>query len=390
MVAPKKILPPNGFFTMEWLNEKYPQYAHVGLKAVITERNCGKSTGLYSYSQTKSLKPTGKLLILRNNDVQMRKLIRDFNDRMKGKFVCVGESIYNVVKEELVNKKTGEVTIKYTPNDLVGYFANISNYANFKSLEAGNINLIFYEEFNERDNGILKNGTYQPRQDNIDMYFKFINVVKTFSRFNDVEIIMVGNRDGFKNDFYVNWDIVPSKGATDDVITEIRDDETNELIGVWYDLHPSNFEALGNKNTLADKLARKDVRTGKYASGEYADEVDDMVINYKKLVPRFTPLWILTMYGRNYTMGYIDDIKSGYYAIMSPWNFNNENLKLNAYALDKISKVNRDTKIIEESDLRIIIDAIMRKVKEQKIYFDSYETLEIIKTLTIKWITEEV
>ena len=379
------VKPSTGFFSFKWLYEKYPQYKDILLKIIITERNTGKSTATYEYAIQKSLRPNAKLLILRNNDIQMRKLIRDFNDRMKGQFICIGESIYNVEKEEFINKKTNEMVIKYTPKELVGYFANIANYANFKSLEAKDINLIFYEEFNERDSGVMKQGAYIPRNENIDMYFKFINVVKTFSRFSQVEIIMLGNRDGFKNDFYVNWDITPVKNPKDDVINEIKDEDTGEIIGVWFDLHPKNFEALGNKNTLADKLARKDIRTGQYAMGGYADEIDDLVLNYKKIIPHFNPLWKLTMFGRNFTMGYINNKEDGIFAILSPWHYNGDDLPV--YALDKISKINKDTKIVDDEDLQTIIDGILKKIKEQRVLFDSYETLEIIKSLTMKWIT---
>ena len=57
------------------------------------------------------------------------------------------------------------------------------------------------------------------------------------------------------------------------------------------------------------------------------------------------------------------------------------------YALDKISKINKDTKIVDDEDLQTIIDGILKKIKEQRVLFDSYETLEIIKSLTMKWIT---
>ena len=91
------------------------------------------------------------------------------------------------------------------------------------------------------------------------------------------------------------------------------------------------------------------------------------------------------MFGRNFTMGYINNKEDGIFAILSPWHYNGDDLPV--YALDKISKINKDTKIVDDEDLQTIIDGILKKIKEQRVLFDSYETLEIIKSLTMKWIT---
>lgn len=365
MLKPKSAVRENSFFSWKKLHKKYPQYAKLKLQCVVAPRNCGKSYATYKekIDIPKLLKPDSKVLFMRNTENELKRMRSDFNSRYKGKYKAKGDFIYEIIREPAINKKTGEEFFIERQGELVGYFGAISTYTNYKSLEAGDIKFVFYEEFNE-------DTTYGQ-----NIYFKFINLLKTFERFNDVQLVMLGNKDSYKTDFHINWDIMPEDKPDEDVISEIRT-ANGKLIGVWYDLSASNFAGLGNADSLADGLASLDSRTSSYAQGGYRDPLSELVLNYKKIIPSFVPKMNLSIDDQTYVLGQLANT-DGYWAILSPWNYKDKTLT--NYALDVSSRLIKNAKILEEDDNFDLGNFVFKLLKNQRVVFDSYDTYEAFR-----------
>ena len=354
------------FFTWKNLYKFYPEMEAAPLNVVTTQRNVGKTTDTYKHIlEEGGFTPNKKVLLLRNTEKELNIMARDFNARFSNKFICSGGFIYSLEKTILVNKKTGEETEKYTKNELVGYMAAVSIYTNYKSVEAQNVKYIVYEEFNE-NTAIGRN-----------CYPNFINLITTFIRFSKVKIFMLGNRDGFVSDFYINWNIIPQPQNITDTIYKIGD------VGYWVEMGSQHFEDLNNNKTISHRLAMLDNRTAKYAEGGYLQNINNNVMNYKEILKNFSPLYYLMINEVRYIFGnfYIKGIKK--YAVVSPWNFKNE-LDLKTYALDLVSRASRRAIIRDAEDLNDFATALLLLLKEAKIFVDSYDTLEQLKQFAIK------
>ena len=354
------------FFTWKNLYKFYPQMEKAPLNVVTTERNVGKTTDTYKHIlELGGFTPNKKVLLLRNTEKELNIMARDFNARFSNKFICSGGFIYSLEKTTLVNKKTGEEIDKYNKNELVGYMAAVSIYTNYKSVEAKDVKFIVYEEFNE-NTSIGRN-----------CYPNFINLITTFIRFSDVKIFMLGNRDGFVSDFYINWNIIPTMDTFNDTIYKVGD------VGYWVEMGAQHFQDLNNNKTISNRLAMLDNRTAKYAQGGYLQNINNNVINYNEILKSFKPLYYLMFNECRYIFGnfFINGIKK--YAVISPWNFKKE-LDLKIYALDLVSRASRKAIIRDSEDLNDFATALLKLLKESLIYFDSYDTLEQLKQFAIK------
>lgn len=355
------------FFSWENLLNKYPKYKNTPLLVALTERNVGKTYDTYQVAIKQSLKPNAKLLCLRNTDKELQKMKNDFRARFKSEFIVDGDFIYNTEKFYITQE--GEKVETYRKKDLVGYFAAINTYTNYKSVEAKHINMVFYEEFNE-DTIIGK-----------QIYPKFINILKTFERFNDIKVYMLGNKDACDSDYFVNWDI-PANNTNENLISEIRSRD-GEIIGVCFDLCKKEFEALNNNQTLANKLAMLDQRTALYANGFYLKGHSNRVVNFKYLAPSFNPKFRLAIDENLFLIGVFE---KGW-AIASPWNYQTseevtnkiDTTNLKTYSLDLYANLLAETSILDEDTHLILQEFIFKKEKNNLLYYDSYDTKALIK-----------
>lgn len=350
------------FFNWKELLKLYPKYKNVLLHVVLTERNTGKSYGTYVDMDEKNIFTVDrKGLIFRNTDKELIQTKRDFANRYKNRLIVRGDFIYSI-KWETVNRDGEEINIPHA-DDVVGYFASINNYINYKSIEAKNVVYIMYEEFNE-DTVIGRN-----------IYFKFINILKTFERFNKLErVVMLGNKDGFDSDYFVNWNILPSENPKKNKITEIRDDYG--LIGVVYDFGSEEFANLSNSKTLSNRLASFDARTNAYANAQYLKEHCKRVVNYKAIVPTFKAEFYISIEDNKFVFGRFEQG----YAIVSPWNYDTS-LELINYSFDIASSLLHGSMILENDDHVELIDFLFKKEKANELYFDSYDSRNDFRNL---------
>lgn len=356
----------NNFFSWKWLYEKYPKYKNVVLNVVITERNAGKSYATYKDMDAKKIfTPKRKGLIFRNTDKELIQTKRDFANRYKGRLLVKGDFIYNIEIHEI--EKDGENIKVQKTGEVVGYFASINNYINYKSIEAKDVIYIMYEEFNE-DTVIARN-----------IYFKFINILKTFERFNKLEkIIMLGNKDGFDSDFFVNWGIIPADDSRITKITEIKDDYG--IIGVVFDMGANEFIGLNNSQTISNRLGSFDARTNNYMNmAGFLKEHSKRVINFKEILPTFKPEFYISIDENKYIFGEFEKGK----AILSPWNFPETNLKLVNYSFDISSSLMRGAMILDNADHIDLIDFLFKNEKANNIFYDSYDSKMSYKNLLV-------
>lgn len=343
------------FFNWNELFEKFPKYKKVVLQVILTERNVGKTYATYVDMDSKNIfTENRKGLIFRNTDKELVQTKRDFANRYKNKLIVQGDFIYDITWETI--SKDGEEFQVPHKNKVVGYFASINNYINYKSIEAQDICYILYEEFNE-DTVIGRN-----------IYFKFINILKTFERFNNLErVVMLGNKDGFDSDYFVNWNILPSENPKKNKITEIRDDYG--LIGVVYDFGSKEFANLSNSKTLSNRLASFDARTNAYANAQYLKEHCKRVVNCKSIIPTFKPEFYISIRENRFIFG---KFESGS-AILSPWNYD-QDLDLINYSFDVHSSLISDSLILEKDDHIDLMDFLFRKERANELYYDSYDS----------------
>lgn len=348
------------FFTWKNLFKQYPYLENSKLLTLCGPRNIGKSYDTYRYvkEDRQGFTDKHKVAILRNTDKEAIVARQDFNNRFDGKMKCYGNMIYTT-KKKTIKKDGGDYVIDVKDKH-VGYLAGITTYTNLKSVEAKDIKTIIYEEFNE-DTAIGRN-----------IYPAFINIITTLIRFSDCTIYMLGNKDGFMSDFYVNWNIIPQVQNDKDVIFKISD------IGYWVELGNEYFKDLGNQNTIFYKLAMMDNRTKNYLQGGYVQNISSNVVNFKELVNDFKPMFYLAYLEQKYVLGKWNN----FYAIISPWNYDN-NLQIRTYSIDLISRLLGESTILEDDELKEIIDFVLKNIKAQNIVFDSYDTLQKFKDLTV-------
>lgn len=352
------------FFDWDRIFSEFEEYENVDMWMVLAPRNVGKSTSTYKYLiNNKYFTKDKKVLILRNTENQQKEMIKDFNNRFKDKLLASGSFIYELIPEAHINTKTKEVEHKFKKGEVVGYIASINTYTNMKSVEAKDVKFIFYEEFNE-DTIFGKN-----------IYVKFINLITTFQRFSNVKFVLLGNKDSFNNDYFVNWDIQPNDNNQEDKITEIKSYDGEEILGVCLDLGLKRFADLGNENTLSNKLAQLDGRSRSYANGGYAKEIISNVRNVRSFINDFKPSYKIAIQDANYVFGKVNNM----YAIVSPWNWEyDDNLKV--YALDKISRTNAIS--LTKEEMENVARLLMSLFKENKIIFDSWDTRALIQAAT--------
>ena len=350
------------FFNWNELFEKYKKYKNVLLHIILTERNVGKTYATYADMDEKNIFiENRKGLIFRNTDKELVQTKRDFANRYKNKLIVQGDFIYDI-KWETLTKDGEEINVPHK-NKVVGYFASINNYINYKSIEAKDIVYIMYEEFNE-DTVIGRN-----------IYFKFINILKTFERFNKLErVVMLGNKDGFDSDYFVNWNILPSDEPSKNQITEIKDDQG--IIGVVYDFGSQEFKNLKNKQTLSNRLAAFDARTNNYANGSYLKEHSKRVINCKLIIPTFKPDFYISIKENRFIFGNFENGS----AILSPWNYD-QSLELINYSFDVQSALIGDSIILEQDDHVELMDFLFKKERANELYYDSYDSRSDFRNL---------
>lgn len=334
-------------------------------------RNVGKTTSCLNWVMPQ-VSFAKKVAFIRNNDEQLKAFKQDFNARFAGRFTISGIMIWSLDKEIEVDKE-GNETVKYIKAQHVGYCGSISTYTKIKSIEAANIRFIVFDEYNE-DNLAIK-----------AIYVKWINMIKTLSRFSKVFIIMLGNRDTPNNEFMVKWGVLPQK---DDFVEDYFVKFSEH--GYFLEMGSKQFEGLGNDKTLANELAQFDNDSKRYLEGGYARKMTLQVVPYYKIIhASFNPLWKAAIDGTICVFGefFHEERQQTSWALVQEAEAVEMADGLQTFSLDSLSYQIKETRLNTKESIYNIIEKLFRLHKKHLLYYDSFDILTamINKMLIIKY-----
>lgn len=166
---------------------------------------------------------------------------------------------------------------------VVGLCAALNRPVNAKGLAYNKVNLIIYDEFNEApdpnkpwDTGV------------VDQYAKFLDMHKSFTRFNNVLTVGFANRNNVLNEFFVRLGIDIYFDVSDgkDYIERITSLNNKEkTLGWWVEVGFGKYQGLANKETLTNELAMFDSKLDSfYDKGGFRHKVERLVLNWHRYV----------------------------------------------------------------------------------------------------------
>lgn len=330
-------------------------------------RNIGKSYSTWKYAEKYSLTPKKKLVYMRNQEEQIKFVVKDFNNMFHNKFLATSTHIYKLEKS-IIEKGEEQIAI-YKKGEVVGYMISLSTYYKYKSGEFNDVNLLFFDEYNQRE-------AYK-------QFENFISLGKTIERFSQMEMIFLGNRESANNEFMVKFGIDPisPEDKDGDIMIPIKNiNNPKEIIGAFFEIGNKTYENLGNKNMLIDKIAAFSNTTNNYMLGEYLEDYSLYIINFRKHIEKtFIPKFCFVISKIIYTFGKFQNKK---FAVVRQDNYFDEGLK--KYSFDSFSDQMEESLIIEDDDKNELMELLFMKVKKNIIYYDSFDTKKEVELCLIQ------
>lgn len=309
-----------------------------------------------------------KTLFVRGTDTELKHAKSEFNNLFAGLFRVVGSQVYALTEKPGKNEADPP---DYVIGEHVGYYASVAQADNYKGAWTGKgVAFIVYDEFNRQD----------PLTRNI--YANFVNLISTMSRLNpDTICYMLGNKDTFLSDFFVNWDIVPTLDHDEDVLYKVETD--GRLDVVLLDMGNAWYRQIGQENSLAWRLGQHDKATAQYMRGDYMLQSVPTVINAKHILPTFAPLRAFLLENRRWIYGRWEKGN----ALLAERNAP-EGLDLPAIALDRISRVSNAKIPTREAD-NDLRGALLAGLRSGRLYFDGYDGYNAFCECASRWNMDE-
>lgn len=355
-----------GFFNFSECIKKHniPFYDKSCCLFLLGERNCGKTTSpIYEFMNQAS--ETNKILICRNTKEQLKISVQDFNVRFAGKFQVYGGMIWKLQTVVALDKNKEEYEV-FKRTECVGYVADLNNYHNYKSVQAKDVKLIFFDEVIQLD-GIS------------NFYEKLVNLFMTFVRFNQTSILLIGNRDSPNNELMVNWDITPKQEAPkEDEVVNVKDN-------IWFvNLGTEQFKDLYNQSNephIIKSLASLNTTTDSYINeGGYLQDFSMMVINYNSnMASTFDAYYLITYKEKEAVVGTFGEDKLAICISLDAVK-KAKDLGLKVIPIDTMGFLVCDSEIMDEEYTDKILRRLLLEYKKKNLYFDSFEVLEWMKT----------
>lgn len=335
------------------------------LMFLLGPRNIGKTTDPLNEIMG-MVSENCKILIARITEKQLKIAIQDFNNRFRERFKIIGGMIYRLVPQvKIFNKnRYNDDEVIYKQGECVGYVADLNNYHNYKSVEAKDVKFMFLDEVIQMDNIQF-------------FYEKLVNLFMTYARFNKPSILLIGNRDSANNELMVNWDIEPMINAPkEDRVIEV---DKNVF---FVELGSEQFEDLykGDEPHIIKTLAKFNNTTNSYINeGGYLKDLSLQVLSYKKIKPDFDPLYKVSYMDRTACIGkYKNDCLA---MVINPEGVkeaDNQNLRM--FPLDATGFLVSDCEIVDKTYTDKLLYTLLDSYKKGKLYFDSFEVYEWLKT----------
>lgn len=319
-------------------------------------RNIGKTTSVFNYLFNGIVNINSKILIIRNSGEQIKNAKADFNSRLNGRYMVAGSLIY-----EVVVKKTKDDEVIYGRGDHVGYIGSISQFHNLKSMEAKDVNWVLFDEYAECDV--------------LNIYDKFISMLKTFERFNKINVIMLGNRETLNNEWMNKWGVLPNTH-------DFQNDRYVQFSarGHFIELGSRNFEDLQNDKTLANELATFDAKSNAYLNMDgYKHDVTLKVKSFKEFKIK-SYLYGIAMEEIPFALMILEDDSYLLAENATAINYIMEN-GYQMIAIDNLSYTLDYTVFASIEAKGKIIRLLVHLMKAGKLYFDSFNGLIYLKNL---------
>lgn len=360
------------YFNLQKIIDRYNIPWQTGcLLCINAIRNVGKTTNGMEWVMPK-VTFKSKIAFIRNSEEQIKTFKQDFNARFAGRFMIVGIMVWSL-RQEIEVDKEGNENVRFVKDCHVGYCGGISTYTKIKSIEAANIKFIFFDEYNE-DHLAIKN-----------VYVKWINMVKTLSRFSNVFILMLGNRDTPNNEFMVKWGVLPSQDEFyEDYFVKFSER------GFFLEMGSRQFDGLENDKTLANELAQFDNDTKRYLEGGYAAKMSLQVVPWGKIISRtFDPLWKAAIDGEICVFGEFKHELTGQtvWALVHDEEAVKRASDVQTFSLDSLSYQIKEARLNTQESIYGIIEKLFRLHKKHMLFYDSFDIMNamINKMLIIKY-----
>ena len=366
------------YFNLEEYLNKINVSPNEGENIVIISsvRNCGKSvnTTKYILDYWKKWNYTRRVAFVRTNDLIMTKWKNSFKNAWeKNNIFIEGNIIFKYWFKEVDENQKKKIKTKsemVEKKEEIGYFVDVMNEANYRSLAEGGFHdyhFVFYEEFNEGN----------PQR---DYYKHFINLLSTIKRQSKpFFVLLLGNKINANNDIFVNYNLnVNRRSLNEDWLQAVAD-------GIYYiDIGFNTFKHLNNEKSFINRLASYNEDTNRlFNEGGFLEGTIYNVINKNEFKNKLIKYNFIIddlmyeygecdLYGENKKVYYLENIK----------NPTNEVIALNnrGYTFNNAYMVDKD-------DLNQIADTFFEQLKNNSLFYDSFNTMLIIEDWLLKYET---
>lgn len=375
---PFNILNKDGFFclrqTAKTIKDKYgiDWFKEPCTIMITCERNRGKTRNpLLAMCEDCSEKE--RFVWGRLNKEQTKNFINDFNSRSElyGKYIIKKSNVYKARIVLQKDKEGYEFESVVTEGQPIGHIVDINNQINLKSVSGENIRYFILDE-------VIQDPPMK------GLYQKFINLAKTFERFNKVSFLLIGNRDTPNNDFLVNWGIDPTREAP--LFNRIERPTPRTF---FIDMGTEQFAPLKEKygTTMVEELAATNEQTDNYLNkGGFLKHFSMNILNYNKHIKStFDPKFRLTFGEDEFVFGTFmkNDKQAACICLNSDALNKAEEENLSTIAIDPYGIFNYKSINIEKDEMQDLFEMVVYEIKRNNLYADNFDILEYLKKTII-------
>lgn len=340
----------------------------------MCERNRGKTTNPLK-TMLEFCNEKMRFVWSRLNKEQTKNFITDFNNRTEfyGKYIIKRSSFFKAKIIVNTDKEGNEYESVVTVGQPIGHVVDLNNQVNLKSVSGENIRFFIIDEV-----------VQDPPMKNL--YGKFINLAKTFERFNTVSFLLIGNRDTPNNEFLVNWGIDPTKEAP--IFNRIEQPTPRTF---FIDMGTQQFKQLEANYgfSMVNELASVNEQTNNYLNkGGFLRHFSMNVLNYNKHIKNtFDPKFLLTFGEEQFCFGTFFNNKTNKESACICINSHAVNLavveSLTTICIDPMGIFNYESINIDREDLDSLFELIIYEIKNNNLYADNFDILEYLKKTII-------
>ncbi|MBR4025444.1 MAG: hypothetical protein IKJ03_00635 [Mycoplasmataceae bacterium] len=377
---PSLVSTKEGYFDMEkWLNILHCNplsNPDMGMKMVIfsCERNNGKTYAGWNYDNK----------FWSSKDFKWRiafaKPLEEDRKAYQMAFKTAYEGIFET-KGNKIMKYTYDNDGRIVSSMECGAFVSINLQEKYKSTPSNslrknnddekggfiNYHMLFWDEFNEK------------KQTSLGFFKDFTNLLSTVGRRNDPFLtLLIGNKVNANSDIYTKFCLNTNrKDLTKTYIQKIYTPKTNEFIGYYIDIGSQVYNKLGNKETLANKVAQFDkganrmFNEGGFLEGQIYNVLNYTLFTNKKVINNIRLGEFLYEYGTFINEEYTGNTPKYYVEQV-------DDPVANVIALDTIGFMRGGINLNREDGVEVA-NMFIKQSKMKMIFYDSFDTMLLLE-----------